>query len=106
MLRKEDQKFDLLEELRKAAGTGKAIVEDAIFQAPSEDVSISETFVKASELEKLENLLKKAEKAKTLDEIRKLLNEETIPVELVVMDQFWGEFQELIYELSEKEPER
>ena len=102
MSKKEEQKFDLLEELQKAAVTGKTIVEDAIFQAPSEDVNISETFVKLSELEELENLLKKAENAKTIKDFKKLLTEESIPVELVVMDQFWGDFQELIYKLNEK----
>ena len=102
MSKKEEQKFDLLEELRKAAVTGRTIVEDAIFQAPSEDVNISETFVKLSELEELENLLEKAENAKTIKDFKKLLTEESIPVELVVMDQFWGDFQELIYKLNEK----
>ena len=103
MSKKEEQNFDLLKKIRKVAGIGKKIVEDAIFQAPSEDISISETFVKASELEKLEKMLGKAEKARTLNGIKKWLNEETIPVELVVMDQFWGEFQDLIYALYLKD---
>lgn len=106
MSKKEDQKFDLLEELRKATQTGKTIVENAISQSTSGDVSISETSVKASELKRLGKLLKKAEKATTIGDLRKLLNEETIPLELVIMDQFWGDFQKLIYELSMDERER
>lgn len=103
MLEKEDQEFDLLEELRKAAGTGRATVKEAIYQASREDVSISKTIVKASELEKFAELLEKVEVAENLIQIRKLLGEDTIPVELVIMDQFWGKFQKLIYVLTEDE---
>lgn len=105
MKTKKEQKFDLLESLRKAAETGLTIVHDAIFQAPGENVHISETFVKLDELESLEKLLGKVTVAETVEEMRMLLNEDSLPVELVIIDQFWGDFQELIYKLPKKEKE-
>lgn len=106
MSKKEDQKFDLLEELRKAAKKGKNIIRDAISESSSKDVVINNTVINTSSLEKLEELLIKTERVKTLNGARKLLNEETIPLELVIVDQFWGNFQKLIYELSRDELER
>lgn len=106
MSKKEDQKFDLLEELRKAAKKGRNIIRDAISESSSEDVVINNTVINTYSLEKLEELLIKTERVKTLNGVRKLLNEETIPLELVIVDQFWGNFQELIYKLSRDEPER
>ena len=99
-------KFDLLEELRKAAKKGRNIIRDAISESSSEDVVINNTVINTYSLEKLEELLIKTERVKTLNGVRKLLNEETIPLELVIVDQFWGNFQELIYKLSRDEPER
>lgn len=105
MKKQKEQKFDLLESLRKAAETGLMIVHGAIFQASGENVYISETFVRLEELEILENLLGKVKAAKTIEEMYMLLNEDSLPVELVITDQFWGDFQELIYKLSDKEKE-
>lgn len=105
MKNKKEQKFDLLESLRKAAEDGLIIVQDAIFQAPDENVHISETFVRQVELESLEILLGKVKEAQTIEEVQMLLNEDSIPVELVIIDQFWGDFQELIYKLPKKENE-
>lgn len=107
MKRQEAQNFDLLEKFRITARNGKEIVEKAISEAKSTDVTISGTYVKSTELKKLKKTLEKVEKAQDLEEIRGLLNEETIPVELVIIDQYWGNFQVLIYELSEeKDTER
>lgn len=99
---KKEQEFDLLESIQKAAKNGLIIVQDVIFQAPVENVNISETFVKQEVLETLEILLEKVHSAKTIEEVKMLLNEKSIPVELVIMDQFWGDFQELIYKLHKK----
>ena len=106
MLKQEEQKFDLLGNLRKTAEKGKKIVRKAILQSSGESVSISNTFVKVSELEELERLLQKAEQAKSINELRVLLNEDSIPVELVITDQFWGNFQRLIYNLCKEDIER
>ena len=106
MSKKEDQKFDLLEELREAAKRGKSIIRDAISESSSENVIVNDTIIAKSCLEKLEEALIKMERVKTLNGARKLLNEETIPLELVIVNQFWGDFQELIYQLSRDEPER
>lgn len=106
MLKQEEQKFDLLENLREAARTGITITKDAMSRCSEKDVSISGTFVSASELTELKKLLIKAEQAKSIEELRLLLNEDSIPVELVIIDQFWGRFQELIYNLEREEPER
>ena len=101
-----EQKFDLIESLQKAAETGLTIVQDAIFQTTGENVYISETFIRLAELESLENLLEEVKVAETIDEMGLVLNEDSLPVELVIFDQFWGEFQELIYKLPNKEIER
>lgn len=105
MKTKKEQKFDLLKNLRKSAENGLIIVQDAIFQAPGENVHISETFVRQEELESLEVLLGKVKEAQTIEEVQMLLDEDSIPVELVIIDQFWGDFQELIYKLPKKENE-
>lgn len=106
MLKQEEQKFDLLENFREAARRGITIIKEATSRCSEEDVSINGTFVSAFELTELKKLLIKAEQAKSIKELRMLLNEDSIPVELVIIDQFWGGFQELIYNLEREEPER
>ena len=106
MKTKKEQKFDLLESLRKAAESGLIIVQGAIFQAPGENVHISGTIVKQEELTTLEIILGLVQKAETIEDVQMLLDEDSLPVELVIMDQFWGDFQELIYKLPKKENQR
>ena len=103
MENKKEQNFDLLESIQIAAQAGQRLVHDVIFQAPDETVLISETLVSIKELEKLEVLIEKIKKTKTIEELRLLLDKNTLPVELVIIDQFWGDFQELIKELHKNE---
>ena len=98
-MKKTEQNFDLLKSLREAAGKGLAMIEETIAQGPDE------AYVKTKELKALKALLEKAEQAQTLEEMRRLINEDSIPVELVVFEQFWGDFQELIYKLSDEREE-
>lgn len=94
-MKKAEQNFDLLECLREAAKKGIVMVEDAIAQGPDE------AYVKEEEYQNLKKLLEKAEQVQTLEEMKRLINEDSIPVELVITEQFWGDFQELIYKLAD-----
>lgn len=105
MKTKKKQDFDLLESIRNTAKSGLIIIQDVLFQAPDKTIHISETLVETEVLEELEALLEKVQSAKTIGEVRLLLNTRTLPVEFVVADQFWGDFQNLIKEIHQKEIE-
>lgn len=106
MKTKKTQNFDLLETIRCNAQIGLTRIKDVLFQAPDKTIHISETLVETEVLEELEALLEKVQSAKTIGEVRLLLNTKTLPIEFVVADQFWGDFQELIKEMNKKESER
>ena len=96
MRKKEDQNFELLNSLKTASEIGIIHIEDVIFQSPDTDVNISETYVKTGVLDELLSLLKKVQKVKTLKRLKQLLKKNAIPIQLIVMDEFWGDFYELI----------
>ena len=106
MKTKKTQNFDLLESIRCNAQIGLTRIQDVILQAPDKTVHISETLVESKVLEDLKVLLEKVQSAKTIGAVRMILSERSVPVELVVADQFWGDFQELIKEMHKKEIER
>lgn len=106
MKTKKKQNFDLLESIRSNAQRGLIIIQDIILQAPDKTIHISETLVEPKVLEDLELLLKKVQSAKTIGEVRLILNTRSLPVELIVADQFWGDFYDLIKEMHQKEIER
>ncbi len=102
MAQKKEENFELFKQIKAYVTLAEERVENAISRATGEDVCISDALVKVNELQKFFSSLKDAEKAKNFKEIRKFLKEDTIPLELVVMDPFWGEFQKLIYDLISK----
>ena len=106
MKNKKKQNFDLLESIRNTAQRGLTIIQDVLFQAPDKTIHISETLVETKVLEDLEALLEIVQSAKTIGEVKQILNTRSIPAELVVTDQFWGDFQDLIKEMHCKEIER
>lgn len=60
---------------------------------------ISYAVVERKGLEILRDSLKNVAAATSNENVKKYIQEETIPLELVIMDQFWEEMQRDVYDL-------
>lgn len=91
--------FNLLDNLREAAESGIILIQDSILQSSGKIVSICDTNISIKELDELEKLLEKVKVATSIEEMKTLLTKDSLPTELVIIDQFWGDFQRSIYKL-------
>ncbi len=99
MTTKNTTNSNLLDNLRKAAESGIILIQDSILQSSGDIVSIGNAKISIKELDELEKLLEKIKGAKSIEEEKQLLTVDSLPTELVIIDQFWGDFQRLIYKL-------
>ena len=99
MTTKNTTNYNLLDNLRKAAESGIILIQDSILQSSGDIVNICNAKISIKELDELEKLLEKIKGAKSIEEEKQLLTVDSLPTELVIIDQFWGDFQRLIYKL-------
>ena len=99
MTTKNTTNYNLLDNLRKAAESGIILIQDSILQSSCYIVNIGNAKISIKELDELEKLLEKIKGAKSIEEEKQLLTVDSLPTELVIIDQFWGDFQRLIYKL-------
>lgn len=99
MTTKNTTNSNLLDNLRKAAESGIILIQDSILQSSGDIVSMGNAKISIKELDELDKLLEKIKGAKTIEEMKKLLTLDCLPTELVIINQFWGDFQRLIYKL-------
>ena len=99
MTTKNTTNSNLLDNLRKAAESGIILIQDSILQSSGDIVSMGNVKISIKELDELDKLLKKIKRAKSIEEEKQLLTVDSLPTELVIIDQFWGDFQRLIYKL-------
>lgn len=96
---KEVQNFELLNVLRKKSELGQKFIEKALKEAGENDVIISGLFFRKDALNECKKRLIKAQQAESIDNLKKILEEDTIPMGLLNKEKFWQEFQDLIDEL-------
>lgn len=99
---KEGQNFELLNVLRKKSKLGQKFIEDALSNAGENDVIISGLFFRKESLNECKKCLIEAQKAESIDDLKKILEEDTIPMGLLNKEKFWQEFQDSIDELYVK----
>ncbi len=99
---KEGQNFELLNILREKSKLGQKFIEEALCTAGENDVFISGLFFRKEALNECKKCLIEAQKAENIDDLKKILEEDTIPMGLLNKEKFWQEFQDSIDELYVK----
>lgn len=100
----EVQKFELLKKLRQKALKGKKIIEKALNETTSKNIIVEGAILDRSVAEKFKQLLEKATITTDVNEMKKLFeDEEIIPLELIIVSQFWNKMQELVYSVTKLE---
>jgi len=97
---KEEQQFELLEELRKMTEIGSMFLKGALNSTNEGYVKIDSIEIKRKEIEELKNILENVKNAQTLEEIKMKSNGVYIPRELTSIDRFWGELEILIKKIK------
>ena len=96
---KEGHDYELLKSLRKKSELGQKFIEEALSNAGENDVFISGLFFRKDALVECKKHLIQAQKEENIDDLKKILEEDTIPMGLLNKEKFWQEFQDLIDEL-------
>ena len=81
---KEEQKFALLERIRKKAKEGQAFLNEALDSATDETVEIDGEAFERKEVQRFRDILDEAIVAETLESLKSLLKEDTIPFEMLM----------------------
>ena len=92
----EAQKSELLTVLRTKSETGQKFIEDVLRNADSPEIMISGLFFRKASLEKCKAALVKAKTASSINDIKRVLKKDTIPMGLLYKEEFWKEFQDAI----------
>lgn len=92
----EAQKSELLATLRTKSETGQKIIEDVLRSAGSQKIMISGLFFRKESLKKCKKALAQAKTASNINDVKRFLKEDTIPMGLLYKEKFWQEFQDAI----------
>jgi len=93
---KEVQKFELLKLIREEAQKRLAMVEQSLTSSEEEMVQIENAIIERKRLETFKDTLEKAGKAQTIEDLKELLKEDVIPLEMLIVSESWEELQRLI----------
>lgn len=93
---KEAQQSELLRTLRTKSETGQKFIEDVLNNEESQKIIISGLFFRKESLEKCSKTLNQAKTASNIDDMKRFLKEDTIPMGLLYKEKFWQEFQDTI----------
>ena len=93
--------FELLNNLREFSRIGSSIIRDALAFSEKEDVRVGYAIIERKCLQELKETLERVSSIEIIEkeEMKALINEQTIPQELAMTSFFWSSFQQLIYKL-------
>lgn len=100
---KEEQKSELLKNIREKAQEGLALVNERLESTTDEVVEVGGAIVERATLTEFKETLEKVGTVRTIKKLKVLLKEDVIPFDMFMANEYWEELQRLIFQLHGNE---
>lgn len=99
---REVQNSELLMEIQRKVKMGLVSVNSCLKSSSGDFVEIQGALVERRTLMDFKNVLEKAGENQNENELRTILEEDVIPLELLLASEFWEDLQRLIFKLHDE----
>ena len=100
---KEEQKSDLLKQIRKKAKVEITFLKENLNSTTDKFVEIEGQSLERKRVEHFIETLRKASEAETVESLKNLLKGDTIPLEMLMASKRWESLQRLIFKLHDND---